>query len=695
MFSPLVPARALMDSLKTAHKMVLISLVFLIPLVVSVAILVSEGNAEVQSIQSERDGLQYVKALRQLAQHIPEHRGMTNAFLNGNAGIKTNILAKRDQIKADVAAMDALDAEYGETLATRSSWAQLNSELQRLLSEAFDGSAPEVFTRHSELIEKFQDHIKHASIQSELTFTDSKQAFYMVALVTEQFPVMTDVLGIMRGMGSGIAAVGTISEGQKSRLAELHGEAVGEMKLVNYNLGEAVTHDPELGQRLQDGIRSMREKSKDFLHLIDTELLQADSMTGENNELMTLMSSEERTAGHVTVDSNQVFEIGTAAIKTYFGLLDTLIAELEQNLEQRQSALQAQRLTLVIGATAAIAFALLLFGGFYLSILSAVKGIQQGASKLAGGDLTARVQVSSRDELADIGQAFNTAAESFSKVLADFDHANQLLTRSVSELNAVAAETGKGAVGQADQTEMVASSMNEMSSTVHEVARNAANTAEATGSARNQAVDGGRRIGEMIREITDLSGEVSRAADVVQTLDKDVENISSVLEVIRGISEQTNLLALNAAIEAARAGEHGRGFAVVADEVRGLAGRTQDATAEIQQMIERLQAVAQEATAVMKKNSEKTQATTENASQAEAVLNGIIQAVETIDDMSTQIASAAEEQSMVAEEINRNLVEIKSVVDTTATGVKQTAARCDELESVANSLKQKIGRFKF
>lgn len=697
MFSPLVPARALMDSLKTAHKMVLISLVFLIPLAVSVAILVNERNTEIQSIGLERNGLQYIKAVRQLAQHVPEHRGMTNAYLNGNTAIKDKILAKREQLKSDIAAIDALNAEYGAELRTTAPWGQLKSRLEQLQAEAFNGPAAEVFQRHSVLIEQIRAHIHLASVQSELTFTDNKEAFYMVSLVSEQFPIVTDLLGIMRGMGSGVAAAGTVTDEQKAKFSELHGQVSSEMKLASHNLGEASSLDQALGQRLQADIAAMQDKSTVFMSLIQKELISAGGgfKADESADLMTLSGGNERVAGHVTVDSNKVFGDGTAAIKTFFSLYDTLLDEIDSNLELRQSELQAHRMAFVIGALVAISLALLMFGGFYQSILSAVNSIKQGASRLADGDLTAQVQVSSRDELGEIGTAFNVAAKSFGQVLKEFDQANQLLMQAVSELVAVAESTGRGAEGQADQTEMVASSMNEMSSTVHEVARSATNTAEATGSARTKAIEGGQHVGAMIREITGLASEVSRAADVVQTLDKDVENISSVLEVIRGISEQTNLLALNAAIEAARAGEHGRGFAVVADEVRGLAGRTQEATAEIQKMIEGLQSVAQEASQVMKQNSEKTQQTTENAAKAEDVLNGIIQAVEVIDDMSTQIASAAEEQSMVAEEINRNLFEIKSVVDNTAAGVSQTSARCGDLESVANNLKMKISQFKF
>lgn len=697
MFSPLTPARALMDQMKTAHKMTLISLVFLIPLMICIAMLVRVETNEIDRLQHELRGLYYIQALRQLVQHVPEHRGMTNAFLNGNAAIKPKILQKREQINADIAAIDALNIQYGESLKSTALWAELKNQLNQVIASAFDDPAPDVFQRHSKVITDLRGHILHVAVESGLSFTDSKEGFFMVILATEHFPVVTDVLGIMRGMGSGIAASGELTETQKIRMTELYGNALKEKEILDEVFAEVVAFNARLGQRIETQSRSMQAQMDAFLGLIDTGFIQAAGgfKNQDESKLLTLFQDDTHIAASIDVDSNQVFESGSAAIKTVFDLNDVILSELDQNLGGQLTRLQYQRLLIVISSLIVITIALLMFGGFYQSILSAVNAVKQGAAKLADGDLTTRIQVTSKDELAEIGRAFNDSANSFGQVLKEFDQATQTLSRAVSELNGVARETGKGAEGQADQTEMVASSMNEMSSTVQEVARNASQTAEATTSARNKAADGGQRIGAMIREITSLSNEVEHAAEVVQTLDKDVESISSVLGVISGISEQTNLLALNAAIEAARAGEHGRGFAVVADEVRGLAVRTQDATEEIQKMIERLQSVAQQATSVMKQNSQKSQKTADDASQTEIVVNEIIRSFELIDDMSTQIASASEEQSMVAEEINRNITEIKNGVDHTASGVLQTSARCSDMEALSENLKLKISRFKF
>jgi methyl-accepting chemotaxis protein len=236
--------------------------------------------------------------------------------------------------------------------------------------------------------------------------------------------------------------------------------------------------------------------------------------------------------------------------------------------------------------------------------------------------------------------------------------------------------------------------MNQMTATVQEVASHAARAAESARQADEEAQDGKRIMQQTLNAMDTLANEVENAAGVIHSLEKESEEIGSVLDVIRGIAEQTNLLALNAAIEAARAGEQGRGFAVVADEVRTLASRTQASTQEIQNMIERLQAGANNAVKAMEAGQTQARKGVEQASLAGASLETITQSVTTISDMNMQIASAAEEQSSVADEINRNIATISQSADNTAHGSQQTAIAGDELARLAAELRELVGHFK-
>ncbi len=229
---------------------------------------------------------------------------------------------------------------------------------------------------------------------------------------------------------------------------------------------------------------------------------------------------------------------------------------------------------------------------------------------------------------------------------------------------------------------------------MQEVARNASSASQAAQEADGEAGNGKQVVSASIDAINALAGEVEKAAEVIDKLETDSENISKVLDVIKGIAEQTNLLALNAAIEAARAGEQGRGFAVVADEVRTLASRTQQSTEEIHEIIERLQADAESAVQVMNTGRGQAQSSVEQAAHAGESLERIAKAVTTISDMNAQIASAAEEQTAVAEEINRNIVGITQAGQESAQGAQQTATSSEELAKLAARLQGLVSQFR-
>ncbi|MGV8842645.1 MAG: methyl-accepting chemotaxis protein [Pseudomonas sp.] len=258
----------------------------------------------------------------------------------------------------------------------------------------------------------------------------------------------------------------------------------------------------------------------------------------------------------------------------------------------------------------------------------------------------------------------------------------------------IAIRTNRGVQRQQAEIELVATAVHEMTATAQDVARNATLAAEASGHADQAAKQGKKTVEDTAQTIAALASEIGRAVDVVQTLAKDSENINAILVAIRSIAEQTNLLALNAAIEAARAGEQGRGFAVVADEVRNLAQKTQQATEEIQSMIQQLQQGTREVVIVMEQSQERTDVSVRQANEAAQALESITQAVSVINDMNTQIASAAEEQSAVADDINRNVVNIGQVASEVAGGAEEASQASAEQSKLAERQRLMISQFK-
>ncbi len=311
-----------------------------------------------------------------------------------------------------------------------------------------------------------------------------------------------------------------------------------------------------------------------------------------------------------------------------------------------------------------------------------------------GGDLTRRLEIDRGDEIGAAAGAFNRAMAVFHDLISRVVQSADRLNDSAQKVSQVTDQTNQRVEQQRSELEQIATAMNEMTSTAQEVARNAQHAAQATESGEDAANRGKGVVQEAVSGINQLADDVNRTAQTIQKLAGDSEEIGTVIDLIREIAEQTNLLALNAAIEAARAGEQGRGFAVVADEVRKLANRTHESTQQIQDMIGRLQQETGSAQTAMEKSHGQAQETVHQASQAGSVLEEIQDAVGTIHQVNAQIASAAEQQSQTVEEINRSITSINDVAEETARESNQTKQAGDELEELARELKRLVGQFK-
>ncbi|KAB0487540.1 methyl-accepting chemotaxis protein [Pseudomonas reinekei] len=310
------------------------------------------------------------------------------------------------------------------------------------------------------------------------------------------------------------------------------------------------------------------------------------------------------------------------------------------------------------------------------------------------GDLTRRLTSDRADELGSIAKGFNTFLAKLQAMITQVVTSVQSVSDSSEHTADIAIRTNMGVHKQMAEIDQVATAVHEMTATAQDVARNATQAAQAASHADQAASQGMQIVRDTSNSIGVLAVEIGRAVSVVQTLAKDSENINAILTAIRGIAEQTNLLALNAAIEAARAGEQGRGFAVVADEVRNLAQKTQKATEEIQTMIQQLQQGTRDVVRVMEDSQNRTDESVQHAAKAAEALETITQAVSVINDMNTQIASAAEEQSAVADDINRNVINIGQVANEVASGADESSAASADLTKLAEQQRRLINQFK-
>ncbi len=311
----------------------------------------------------------------------------------------------------------------------------------------------------------------------------------------------------------------------------------------------------------------------------------------------------------------------------------------------------------------------------------------------ASGDLSQSIEVDSTDEIGELLTAMGGMRQKLLDMLSQISGTTAQLSTASEEMSAVTSQSSDIIQQQRSETEQVATAMNEMTATVQEVAGNISDTATAAAEATEHTENGSRVVGQAVDQINKLAEQIEHASQTIHELEQHSEAINSVMDVIKGIAEQTNLLALNAAIEAARAGEQGRGFAVVADEVRTLAGRTQESTEEINQMIEKLQTGSRQAVEVMEQSREQAQSAVEHAAESGAAFSTIAEAVIRINSMSIQISSAAEEQGAVSEEINQNIVRINDMANQTAAGAEQTSVASRDLARMATELQGLVSQF--
>jgi methyl-accepting chemotaxis protein len=322
-------------------------------------------------------------------------------------------------------------------------------------------------------------------------------------------------------------------------------------------------------------------------------------------------------------------------------------------------------------------------------LTAAMKDIASGE-----GDLTRTLAIQSSDEVGVLAQHFNSFIGKLRLSLQSTSEQSALVHHSSQQLNKVASQTDHEIQNNKLQIDAVSAAVTEMSATVHEISRNAQETSTAASAAQKRGAEGSALSQAALQDMAVLAGTMADAVEVVVGLAKESENIGAVVDVIKAIADQTNLLALNAAIEAARAGEQGRGFAVVADEVRSLAGRTSESTGHIRSMVEKLQAIAKEAELKMQQGREQTQLSSERAKAMQGALVAIGQAIEVVQQQSTQIAVATQQQGIVAEDINQNLHRITQLVDTTAAHAAELTSEAQQLDQAATTLSAVVSQFR-
>jgi len=672
MSNVLRPAIVLLSHLRFPYKFLFVGLIFVLPLAAYLYLLIVEMNAGSAFARKERSGVEYLRTLQPLLQYFPKHRGMVYAALNGDRSFDGDIRALRASIEQATAAVDAIDSRLDSTLHTANQWKTVKLAWNRLANQSVGVDAKENFAAHTSLIASLQGLIGHIGETSNLILDPVLDSYYLVDAAILKLPALMENLGQARGLGTGMAARQTTDQNEKSRLIVLntliqenHGALEQDMNVV-FRTNSSVK--PVLAARLEESLAQL----KTFLDLQWNELISKDP---------------------IVIAPSDYFSAGTRAIEAQLALYDAVLPTLEHLLKERISAFDGKtRLVIVIAVTTAL-LSVYLFAAFYLSVRQTVNTLVSSGQRLAAGDLTAKTHIKSRDELVQVADGFNNVAREFSRFIASVVASAEELSNAAGELSGATERVARSANLQSDAAGSTAAAMEEMTVSIGEVARHAGEAERISDRARELSAQGEIVVRRTAGEMEKLADSVHQSSEMITALGARSDEISAIVKVITEIADQTNLLALNAAIEAARAGEQGRGFAVVADEVRQLAARTRHATEEIRQTIASIQDSIHRAVSAMQTGSEQVSAgvslATEAATSLASIHEGALQTVQSI----TTIAAATHEQSVVSQDIAQHVEQIAGKADESTTVAQETSAIARHLEQLATNLKTMVHHF--
>lgn len=602
---------------------------------------------------------------------------------------------------------------------------QAMAGIEREVVAAYTGEIQYQTKRNEQTLRTVRESLESAASQSEALAEvldgEARQRILAIRDGAREFGVQFDA--VVDNFQAAIA--------QRQRMEEAASLAREEYGLIEMEMYDAVRElrlqgdrlkgsDPltlaETASGLNQRMMDLRLAELRYIHFFREDFLQEwrdlfDEQQRIANNLIQWLDEDGKAslrAGLQALDNyRQAFEQFQQARATRLASSEHMgriaaqaVAQAQQSVINAEQAMEAQitRVELMLLGFTLSAMVLGAFAGLLItrSILQPLRQTVEIAQRVAAGDLREQDGRSEhrRDELGQLQGSMASMTASLRTLVGRIEDGVEQIASSSEELAAVTTQTSSGMQSQRQETEQAATAMHQMALTVQDVARNAEQASQAANEADSEARQGNQVVQRAVGQIGDMAREVEQTASVIQNLQAESGRIGSVLEVIRAVAEQTNLLALNAAIEAARAGEQGRGFAVVADEVRALALRTHDSTEEIETLIASLQDMSAKAVARMESSRRLTQDTVELAGEAGGALQRIAKAVANIEQMNQQIAAASEEQSAAAETISQNMVRVRDIGVQTAAAGEQTAASSNELARLGVELREMVGQFK-
>ncbi|MFB2872595.1 methyl-accepting chemotaxis protein [Aeromonas jandaei] len=660
------PAIRLGNQLSFKYKFLLWSCLMLLPLAYSMANLLGRLQDDNEQARKELAGVINLAPVPAIEQALLTHRNLVtqHAYEQNTVG-EDKVQAAAQAVEDSLRAFADTRQENPAFDALKQGWAALQSEGSKLEVDQSN-------LRHDKLLTEVRHLYKNITAASSLIQDPALGTYYMVILTSERLPQLRDLLAQVRDRAATIADFGLFQ-------AEGYSGLRFRLDLINATLQE-LEADLTLLYQIEPAYRAELSQQTDALlqqvrHGVDTM---------ENKMMKDQL---------VQLSTKEVLALGDGLDNTITKLAGQVRQRLEADLHQRMAANQRHFWWVTAPLTATLLLYIYLMIGAYLSLRDTVGRVREIAARVNAQDLSQHIEIVGQDELAAISRDYNVTLETLRTLMRRVRENGVTVVESATEIEDRTCRSQEVIAAQQGETHQVATAIKELAATSQDMAGNALQAARMTQEAQQVVGQGEAVVDRTIKAIDHINREVLRTAESIGQLEQQCSQIGGVISVIRGIAEQTNLLALNAAIEAARAGEQGRGFAVVADEVRSLASRTQGATVEIQQMIEQLQSGARASVNAMSAASREAQEGVGLAHEAQHAFGAITEKVDRMVDTNAIIASAIEQQGAVVNEIERNVVRISDGSDEALQVANEARDAARQIHQLTEQLRSMVQSF--